>query len=246
MAWHESFGKVAGIITGACTICGVIGGAAITAVNYKTKIDSIEQIDSRLAKIETRLLGISAAVSGQEGPRGSQGLPGRQGEQGPQGERGSPGERGAKGDPSLTPAQISEIERRIGTIEGRIGSLSVSIGKTESPSPAPPRPGPSSNEMPRNASGCYYIPPDIPTVVGNFSVNDKICSLDGQTGMSITKISDERFWYDSQYGQRDCGITSSRCFPPFNNQVKMKLRRVMLDAQGQPKMEVEFSKGSSF
>ena len=239
MVWHESFTKVSGIIAGGCTICGIIGGAAVTLANYKTKIDSLEQLEARIAKLETRLTSASGTgAQGADGPRGPQGAPGRPGDQG------ATGERGPKGEPGLTPAQVSDIERRITNLEGRSGSL---VPSSISPLYGGPSPSTAtieapSNAMPRNASGCFYVPPETQAVVGNLGANDKVCGLDGQIGMSIIRVDDDRFWFTSQYGQRDCQISSNRCFPPFNNQMRMKARRVVMDGQGQVKMEIEFSK----
>jgi hypothetical protein len=238
MVWHESFNKVVGAVVAGCSVCGVIGGATITLMNYKTKIDSIEQINARLAKLEAQVAPLQSISGGRgaEGPRGPQGVPGRPGDPGPA------GERGPKGEPGISPTQMSDIERRIASLEGRSGTLVASANSAQNYDSGLQAPTSASTSMPRNAAGCFYMPPDTQSVTGSLGANDKVCGLDGEIGMSVIRVEDDGFWFNSRYGQRDCKISSNRCFPPFNNQLRMKAKRVVMDGLGQPKMEVEFSR----
>jgi Collagen triple helix repeat (20 copies) len=227
-------------------LCVGLASACVTGtlyyVDFKNRIsnqgDTIVLLEQRLAKLEARAPG-SVGMIGPEGPRGADGKPGRQGEPGPQGERGFKGDPGAKGDSGQP--QTAELERRIANLEARIASDS-SRAATQYATISPGANFPSPNGMLRNADGCYSYPPDKETVVGLFSVNDKFCGLDGQVAMAITRVTDDRFWFRSQYGERECRMALPCIPPPFNTQLRMRPNRVVLDASGQPRMEIEFAR----
>jgi hypothetical protein len=238
-----------GAAIAACTAC-------VTAYNYGgnvyefqkklANLDRIGVLEEKISKLEARPQTNSGI--GSEGPRGADGKPGRQGDSGPQGDRGPPGPKGEKGEAGTTPQQLSEIEKRLIALEkraaaaGRIGSASVQMATADPDSAAPMPKG-----IQKNAEGCYFLAPGFETASAAFVAGDKLCTVDGRPGLTITRISDDGLFWDAlNAGYRDikCAVYTdprSNCGPLlFNQHALWAARSVKMDSNGRIRVNVEF------
>ena len=246
MAWWDSFSKIGGVITGCCTVGGIVIGGVAAGLSYKAKIDSIDGLQARISLLEARAPG-GPASAGPEGPRGPEGKPGRQGEAGPQGERGPAGAKGEKGEPGIIPQQVIDYERRIVALEKRqviAAPRSVGVQVANADPAASGLPMPSG--LRKHSNGCYFITPDADQVAGTFQVSDKFCTVDGQPGWSIARIVDDRFMYGPSGSEGNTcyiGPNAGSCYLGFFNQrLTMRAKNLSMDNAGKLHVDIEFKK----
>lgn len=234
-------------IGGAFAACGL----CVTAYNYGgnvyefqkklANLDRISGLEERLARLEARAPGGAASLGpqGAEGPRGPEGRPGRQGEAGPQGERGPVG---PKGEPGTTPAQIADFEKRLAMLERRPAVTGASSANTQVATAGPADEVSMPTGIRRNAQGCFYFTPDFVVGSGVFEVDDKFCTIDGQFGLILTRIADDKVGYKNQYGQRDCQVLGRSCPTGFASNLSWTPKRVFMDSSSHLKVEIAWER----
>ncbi len=75
MGFFDSVKGLTGSIIGLCTFCGTVGAGALYLADYKKKIDTIDDLQSRISRLELRV-SAGGGGSGPQGPKGSDGKPG--------------------------------------------------------------------------------------------------------------------------------------------------------------------------
>jgi hypothetical protein len=238
VGFFDSVKGVSTAVVGFCSFCGVVGGAAVYFADYKKKIDTIDDLQMRISKLELRPVNLGGSGTGPEGPRGQDGKQGRQGDVGPSGERGPPG---PKGDPGITPAQLAEFDRRFVELEKRpiISGLTASETRIAN---ADTSDAIATAGILRKSDGCYFFPPQFSNGSGIFNANDKFCTVDGQPGLTVLRITDDRVYYRNMYGERDCTITGRGCPSGFNSGLFFKPKRIMMDNAGSLRVELSWEK----
>lgn len=229
MAWHDSVGKISGAIAGICSLCGAVGGAAVYLHNYQAKIDSIDVLEARIAKLESRPstgAGVAGPI-GEQGQRGLDGKPGRQGDPGPRGERGQPGAKGDKGDPGVTPAQLSEILKKLDSIEHRASGHQLEKTKVASADSDPEITSAGSGFL-KHASGCEFLPPNFTSFTSRVRIGERFCNVSGDMATSVTKITDTTV---SMNGP-NCSL-GERCYAYFSNRVIWTVKKIEMTSKGE-------------
>lgn len=249
MAWHETFEKYGKAIATGCTLCGIVGGVTAVLLTYKAKLDSIDGIQAHIEGLQAHVAQLEArpaagvgtlGPAGPKGERGPQGPVGPEGPVGPQGDRGPPGSRTELGSIN---SQISDIEKRLSGLEKRTSvarsNSAVSVASAD-PADLPLSPG-----IRRNADGCYILVPGITNAVGTFGLNDRFCTIDGEPGMAITKIADDRMGYRDKYREDVCMMDVSGgngCPVPFARGMYFRPRKPIMSASGGLRVEIAFEK----
>jgi hypothetical protein len=220
----DSFTKIGGLVGTCCTVGGVLVGGTAALLSYKAKLDSIDTLQAKVAQLQANAPGGPGTI-GPEGPRGQDGKPGRQGDAGPQ------GERGPKGDSGVTPAQLTDIERRLAAIEKRPAQVahrsadqSVELATADASAiPATPRGG-----FITHATGCKFLPPNFQPFTSQIKVGDRFCNASGDSLVPVTKISDDRV---SMNGP-NCGLSDGVCNAYFSNRVAWKIKHIDMAGNG--------------
>ena len=240
MAWHESVEKYGKAVATACTLCGIAAGAIATVMTYKEKIDGVDKLQARLEALEAKgQASAVAGVQGSPGDRGPQGLQGRLGEPGPQGERGPPG---PKGEPGVQPAQMSDLERRVTTLEARLAaaekrsaSLSPSLQTATASDTAPTLPGPQPavKGLLVSPSGCLILDPEARSGSTSVLVDQNICSADGEITARVARMTDDMVFFKlTRGGDFACKLDSPRCFVPWNAKLKIVVTKISIVGAG--------------
>ena len=213
------------------------------AAGYQDKIDNIDKLAARVTVLESRPSGGFSSV-GPEGPKGQQGIPGKQGDIGPQGERGP---SGPKGDSGVAPSQIVDFERRLAALEKRPVAIAPRlVGNVQVANADPAGVTPMPAGIRKNPEGCYFLAPDFDKASASFAVGDKFCTVDGQAGMSVSRISDDAVFFNApKYGYPElrCPVrtdTSNCGAVVFNNRATIAARAVKMDSSGKLNVVLEF------
>lgn len=219
------------IAGGAITVLGGIygflnwyGPTFETINQYRKTVDSV---DTKLRAINDRLALLEAhGVSGTpiRGPQGTKGETGPQGTPGRQGEIGPQGERGPKGDPGVTPAQITELERRVSTIEKRASPQSVISQQVASASQST-NPVQSLGSFVQHPSGCKFLRPNFAAFKTTLSIGDHFCDINGERKITVTKISESRVTFSNDLW---CALKNG-CFVDFARAI-LRVERIDMDA----------------
>lgn len=80
-----------------------------------------------------------------------------------------------------------------------------------------------------------------------FSVNDMFCTVDGQPGMTISRIADDRIFIRGSFGEYHCGMGApgsfrAGCPVPFANGLWYYPKKPIMDAAGTLRVEVTFER----
>src|SRR5262249_55354409 len=144
----------------------------------------------------------------------------------------------------ITATQVSELERRLITLEKRPATASARNSPLQIATVEPTVPPPMPSGLRRNANGCFYLTPDVDVVTGTFATNDKFCTVDGQPSWSIARIVDDRFYYGPPGSEGNTcyiGPNTNPCYLSFFNQrLTMKGKTLTLDSSGKSHVEIEF------
>ena len=251
MAFFDSFSKASAVVGAFCTACVAIGGGAIALHGYQAKLDSIDPLQIRVAQLEARSVANAGSIgpSGPKGDRGPQGLPGSDGPQGERGPQGPQGPRGEKGDPGVAPDRLVNLERKISEFERRLNTIQARspTGAVQVASAADGLIISMPKGLMKNAEGCYILTPDFERVSSMFKVGDKFCTVDGQSGMSLTRISDDAVFFSAPrlgYTELRCRVRSDggNCGQlVYNSRATIAAREVKMDATGVLHIRLEFS-----
>jgi hypothetical protein len=122
----------------------------------------------------------------------------------------------------------------------RSGSVQVATAEADAVTAMP-------RGIQKNADGCYFLAPGFDSAIVTLTTGDKLCTVDGQPGLTITRISDDAIYWDAiNAGYKDvrCRVYTdprTNCGALiFNLKATWAARAVKMDATGKITASVEF------